>query len=246
MGVLPTGLCVTDDAVYLGEYPLDNTAQPRVLRSRDDGATWDTVATPPARHVHAVTVDPFTGDRWVTTGDGDNESMLGLLTADGLEIVGTGSQLWRAVDLVFTPESILWGMDCPYAETNRIVRLDRADIGVTDPPVETVHTVQSPVYFADVIELDNDYHVFFSTAIEPATEPGHTARVLHGTSADGFENWRTLATYDKGSRPLDAIVDTNAYVFLAADSNRGLFINPYNTERHGGTIRHIPVNRIKQ
>ncbi|OYR60105.1 hypothetical protein DJ83_10400 [Halorubrum ezzemoulense] len=171
--------------------------------------------------------------------------MIGRLTADGIEVVGTGSQLWRAVDLVFTPESVIWGMDCPYAEENRIVRLNRNDIGVDEPSVETLHTVHSPVYFADAIELDGEYHVFFSTAIEPAVGPKHTARVLYGSSIDGFDTWQTLASYERQPRLLDAVIDTNAYVFLATHPERGLFFNPYNTQRHGGEIHNIPINRFQ-
>lgn len=244
MGILPTGLCVTDEHLYVGEYPLDDV-QPRILQSPDGGETWTTAATPDARHVHAVTIDPFTGDRWVTTGDGDDESMLGRLTGNGIETVGTGSQLWRAVDLAFTPDAVLWGMDCPYATENRLLRLERDQVGANEPSVETLHTVTSPVYFAETVELDGEYHVFFSTTIEPATAPQHTACVLHGSTADDFDTWRTLATYDRASPLLASVFDTNAYVFLAACSDRGLFVNPYNTDTDSGMIRNIPVRHLR-
>ncbi|WP_178917802.1 hypothetical protein [Natronomonas gomsonensis] len=231
--------------MYLGEYPLNDDMRPRVLQSVDGGETWKTAATPAARHVHAVTIDPFTGDRWVTTGDGDNESMIGRLTEDGLETVGIGSQMWRAVDVAFTPDAVLWGMDCPYSRKNRLLRLERDQVGANKPSVETLHTVTSPVYFAETVELDGQYHVFFSTAIEPATAPRHSACVLHGSTADDFDTWQTLATYDRASSPLASVFDTNAYVFLAADADRGLFVNPYNTDTDSGTIRNVPVRHLR-
>lgn len=245
MGVLPTGFCAVDGKLYIGEYPLDRSAQPRVLRSSDDGDTWTTVAAPDSRHVHAVTVDPFTGDRWVTTGDADDESMIGRLSGDGIEVVGTGSQLWRAVDLAFTPDAVLWGMDCPYREENRIVRLDRDQIGTSDPTVETLHSVSSPIYFAETLAIDGEQHVFFSTAIEPATAPDHVASVVHGSTADGFDKWQTLVRYSHSNPLLAGIVDTNAYVFLTAHSEQGLFVNPYNTKVDNGKIKKIPSSYLQ-
>lgn len=246
MGILPTGFYATDDTLLLGEYPLDGTTEPRLLESADGGDSWTTIAIPDARHIHAVTVDPFTGDRWITTGDSDEESMIARVTDTGLDIVGTGSQLWRAVDLVFTPNAVLWGMDCPYVEKNRIVKIDRDQIGTENPSVETLHTVSSPVYFSATRNIDGEQHVFFSTAIEPATTPEHSAHILHSSSVDGFETWTTLVEHDHSSPPLASFVNTNAYIFLAAHPERGLFINPYNTDSGHGEIENIPINRLQE
>lgn len=128
-GVLPTAVCVREGTIYLGEYPLDDDTTPRILRSVDEGRSWTTVLElPEVRHVHAICADPYTGELWVTTGDRDAECHIGRLRNGTLETVGGGDQRWRAVDLVFTPSSILWGMDCVYTARNRIFRLDRADI----------------------------------------------------------------------------------------------------------------------
>lgn len=246
MGILPTGFCSTDDTITIGEYPLDESREPRILQSNNDGNTWDTIDTIAARHIHSVTIDPYTGEYWITTGDTDKDSMIARLRKDGLEVIGTGSQLWRAVELVFTPEAVLWGMDCPYLEENRIVKLDRDQIDKSEPAVETLSTISSPVYFAETINLDGEQHVFFSTAIEPATRPKHVARVMHSSTADRFETWRTLGTYNHSSPPLAGLVNTNAYIFLAAHPERGLFFNPYNTDTDSGEIRNISVNRLRR
>lgn len=134
-GVLPTGLCVQRGTLYLGEYPLDDAVTPRVLASHDEGRTWEPVLElPGVRHVHGVHADPYTDDVWVTTGDTDDECRIGRLTDPlatddrldaGFEVVGGGSQSWRAVSLVFTPDAILWGVDCPYLDRKPIYRLDR-------------------------------------------------------------------------------------------------------------------------
>lgn len=246
MGVLPTGFAMEAETILLGEYPLDESDQPRVMESQDGGTTWKTVFEPEARHVHAVTIDPYTGDRWITTGDGNEEAMIARLFDDGIDIVGSGSQLWRAVDIAFTPDAVLWGMDCPYVENNRIVRLSRDEITKRDPTVKTVHVVGSPVYFAETVSIDGEHHVLFSTAIEPATTPKHTARVVHGTTADGFKEWDTLVRYERASPPFGSFIDTNAYVFIAADSLRGVFVNPYNTATENGSIQKIPLSCLRQ
>jgi hypothetical protein len=133
-------------------------------------------------------------------------------------------------------------MDCPYKSENRLVRLPRNQIGTNEPLVETLHTVSSPVYFTETLKIDGEYHVVFSTAIEPATAPEHTARVVHGSTVDDFKSWRTLVEYGKSSQPLNNVVDTNAYVFLATHKNNGLYLNPYNTDADDGNIRNIPIS----
>lgn len=246
MGILPSGLCVHEDTIYVGEYPLDRERPPRLLASSNNGNDWRIATTFESRHIHAVQTDPFTGDLWITTGDTDKESMIVRIVDGNLEIIGTGSQLWRAVELVFTPSAILWGMDCPYADENCIVKIDRDDLDSAEPSVETLRTVSSPVYYAKTIEIDGEHHVFFSTAIEPATEPRHEARVLHASSVDNYETWQTVASYEAGSAPLSRLVPTNSYIFLAAHPERGLFVNPYNTRTDHGTIRNIPITRFRR
>lgn len=255
MGVLPTGVCYDEarDAVYLGEYVLDDDATPRVLVSRDRGRTWQTaLALPEVRHVHAVQVDPHTGDVWVTTGDTDAESRIGRLRDDGtLDVVGSGSQRWRAVELAFTPDAILWGMDCVYAESNPLLRLDRDALNDGQPTPETVHEVANSVYYAATIDLGDVQWVAFSTAIgagRDSTAPDESssvsgpAQVLAASSASEFTDWFELGAYRRASAPadhLDRVPSANAYVFLAADSDRGLFVNPYNTRTADGTIRNV-------
>lgn len=131
-GVLPPAFCATGEACYLGEYPLDGE-RPRIRRSTDGGATWETVTwLPDVRHVHAVQADPYTDDVWVTTGDADAECRVGRLVDGRLVPVGGGSQRWRAVELAFTPDAVLWGVDSVYAGSNPILRLDRRDVGAVE------------------------------------------------------------------------------------------------------------------
>lgn len=263
MGVLPTGLCVrsgTDD-LLLGEYPLDDAATPRILRSTDAGRSWEPlVALPDVRHVHAVQEDPYTGEVWLTTGDRDDESRIARLVGDRVETVGTGDQRWRAVELAFTRDWVLWGMDCAYADENQVLRLDRADLDAARPDPDVVHAVDASVYYSATLAVDGDRWVVFSTAMETgpdstapsgrSTDGGTVGRVVGSSAASAFTEWVELASYRKGGG-LSERVDlggrlprANGYLFLAASADRGVLVNPSNTARDDGRVRRIPPRAL--
>lgn len=256
-GVLLPGLCAYDTDIYLGEYPLDDDATPRILRSPDAGRTWTTVLDiPTSRHIHSVQVDPYAGDIWVTTGDRDEECHIGRLREGRFEAVGGGDQRWRAVDLVFTPSSIIWGMDCMYADRNHVFRLDRADISrTTAPKLESVTTVPNSVYFSASLTVAGTQWVVLSTAAEAggdSTAPdgstdgtgseNRAAVVIASSATSGFTEWYEIERFQARHAPIehidygDSLPTANTYVFLAADDDRGLFINPYNTATDHGRI----------
>lgn len=256
MGVLPSAVTTRDGVTYLGEYPLDDDGPPRILRSDDRGRTWTAHHTlDGVRHVHAVQCDPYTDDLWVTTGDADPECRIGRLSDGVFEAVGGGSQDWRAVELAFTPEAVLWGVDCRYAATNPIYRLDRDELGTDQPRPTRVNEVGASVYYAATLAVDDEQWVVFSTAAEPTTDSTGPASVqgeagsvtvVAASSASAFTDWYELARFAKRRTPLDRVNPgkrlpvANAYAFLAADPDRGLFVNPINTAEADGTIRRWP------
>lgn len=256
MGVLPSAVTHRDGVTYLGEYPLDSDVTPRILASEDYGRSWSKLRSlPDVRHVHAIQQDSYTGDLWVTTGDTDSESRIGRLRDGTFEVVGGGSQRWRAVELAFTPSAILWGMDCVYADTNWIFKLPRDELGGQDPTPEPVHQVPSSVYYSTSLDVDGDRWVVFSTAMEagrdstgPETQraPADSRGVVvAASSASGYRDWYELASFHRRRTLADRLpIDlpaANGYVFLAADPDHGLVINPFNTARDAGTIRSIPT-----
>ncbi|RRJ33648.1 WD40/YVTN/BNR-like repeat-containing protein [Halocatena pleomorpha] len=293
-GVLPTAVCAHRGAIYLGEYPLDDDATPRILRSVDAGRTWSPVLElPDVRHIHTICSDPYTGELWVTTGDRDPECYIGRLREGQLEPVGGGSQRWRAVALVFTPSAVLWGMDCVYSDRNPIFRLDRADIneestrptpGVdsrsptaerspsncgghpaldTSPSLTSVGVVPNSVYFGTTLTVDDTPWVVFSTAAETggdSTAPNRdhtdeartksehkTATVIAASARTEYTDWYELARFRTPTRlikrvdPGGWVPTANTYVFLGADADHGLIINPFNTATdHGRLITVSP------
>ncbi|MFP9191282.1 glycosyl hydrolase [Natrialbaceae archaeon A-CW1-1] len=237
-GAMPCGLCHQGGTVYLGEYIFDETKHPRVLETSDFGETWETsVELEGVRHVHSVQVDPITDDIWITTGDRDDESIIGILRDDDVEVVGTGSQRWRMVQPVFLPDAILWGTDAPYQE-NQILRLPRSEIGSSNPDIDVLHTETNPFYFGTSI----DGRVFISTsasAKEDSTAPDETPHesdswvtVWTASETTAFREWMQVARYQTeptlarrfGLKSLMA----NSYAFLDSSPSTGVVVGPYN------------------
>ncbi|WP_231741322.1 exo-alpha-sialidase [Halorubrum sp. CBA1125] len=255
MGVLPTSVCLHDGAVYLAEYTLGDDPA-RVLRSEDDGRSWETyVETTAVRHFHGVFHDPYSGDLWATSGDTDDESAVGRL-ADGRFLrVGDGSQRWRAVGLSFTPSSVLWGMDCSYAADIELLRLCRDDAAVP----ATVGRTDASAYYAATLPVNGEVWVAVATAAEVGTDStapagrgnrsGDVARVLAASSASAYEEWYELAAFRR-RRPLGSITPgvptASAYVFLAADEEMGLFVNPFNTRTDHGAVIRVPPEQLSR
>jgi len=81
-----------------------------------------------ARHIHIVTVDPYSGYLWVGTGDEDIHSKILFSTdyGESFQILGMGSQEWRTLSIWFTENYIYWNMDSH--EPQKIFRIPRAKI----------------------------------------------------------------------------------------------------------------------
>jgi hypothetical protein len=81
-----------------------------------------------ARHIHIVTVDPYTGYLWIGTGDEDIHSKILFSTdyGESFQILGMGSQEWRTLSIWFTKDYIYWNMDSH--EPQKIFRIPRAKI----------------------------------------------------------------------------------------------------------------------
>lgn len=260
-GLLPNGLCYQNGRIYIGEYIFDESRAPRVFTSDDLGKSWHTeIVLNDVRHVHAVQADPYTGDIWVATGDRDTESKIGRLVDGSLDILGTGSQLWRAVEMVFTPEYLLWGTDCPYKD-NHILRVHRSKFNESPRP-DVVYTGEEPFYYSTSIDLYNRTDVLFSTGVgfkPDSTAPDSISQksqteceveVVGGSSTSDFSHWNSLTALGVKRRLTNRLgfhdYAANAYIFLASSPLRGIFLNPINTDTKDGDVLSVSTKGLQQ
>lgn len=117
-GIMNVGILSTNDSlILLGEYFRNEEKNNVVIyRSFNSGMNWDSahIFKPGVvRHIHAVQRDPYSNHVWVCAGDEDHESRIGWSDnqLNTINIIGSGSQVWRACQLVFTEDSVLWGTD---------------------------------------------------------------------------------------------------------------------------------------
>ncbi|NLD45925.1 MAG: hypothetical protein GX660_01830 [Clostridiaceae bacterium] len=117
-GIMNAGILSSNDSlIFLGEYFRNEEKNNVVIyRSCNYGMNWDSahVFKPGVvRHIHAVQRDPYSNHIWVCAGDEDHESRIGWSDdqLNTINIIGSGSQVWRVCQLVFTENSVLWGTD---------------------------------------------------------------------------------------------------------------------------------------
>lgn len=265
MGTLPTSLCTYDGRVFLGEYTFGDEPA-RVLVSDDSGRTWSTYFEDSGyRHFHGIFHDPYGDSLWGTTGDTDDESAIGTFDDGQFKEIGAGSQQWRTVGLAFTPDSIVWGMDCSYADRVRVLRLPRDELWTADPQPETVRVVDSSVFYLETLEIDDTVWVIVSTAAEAGTDTtapanarnscSRSASVFAASSQSNYQTWYELFSFERRrtvSEQVSALPSTSAYAFLETDDEFGLAVNPFNMADCHGKIHSVPLewfvgkSRLKQ
>jgi len=224
-------LAVARHGVFLcyGEYL--NNADRRAVRiwaSEDSGLTWNCAWTfAGVRHVHGVFFDEFTGNFWVTTGDDDEESAI-WVTEDrfgSLHRVVGGSQATRAVQLLFTADSVYFGSDSPL-ERNYLYRLERGRLGT-----ERLQAVGSSVFFGCKV----GHRLFFSTAVEPSTT-NFSRHAELWCSTDG-DRWRILRSFRKDAWSLKYFQYGQVLFPAGPGDDRFLYFTPFATQGDQRTDR---------
>ncbi len=161
-GSNPPIICFFHNMILYGEYKSNKDKEPiNIWCLNLKTLQWAIIYTfHDVRHVHGVFYDKFTDTIWVTTGDSDKESRI-IKTKDffnSVEIVLSGSQQYRVVELVFTKEYIFFGSDSP-TEKNFLYAYKRSDSSCLK-----LGQVSSSVFFGNY----TGEHVYFSTAVEPS------------------------------------------------------------------------------
>lgn len=189
------GVCVTPDGtVFFAEYLLNtNRDHPvRLFRSNDNGLSFQILKEWPAgeiRHLHFLKWDSYEKCLWLGTGDygeGDKECRLykSFDNGDTWELVGSGSQDWRAIGVCFTNDALLWGTDagsCP--DTVHFVRMDRKS-----SKIEILANFEGPCHGCASYA---DGRAFFSTGVEGGeNEKDRYARLKEYKAGEIVNHWQ--------------------------------------------------------
>lgn len=152
-------------SIFFGEYSinLDRKNDTHLYRSDDNGITFKVIKTFPknVRHIHFIKYDPYENCLWMGTGDADHECFLMRSDNDGdsWQLIGSGSQDWRAIGICFHKDYLIWGTDAgSVPDQNHLVCMDRKthEIKILDNLEGPCHGCASYI----------DGRVFFSTGVE--------------------------------------------------------------------------------
>ena len=186
-GTRPLNMCEdSKGTLYFGEY-LSNPTREKVhiFKSIDSGKNWTICYTFPKnsiRHVHGVFYDKYEDTVWFATGDFDAECIIGYSdnSFKTVKVFKQGEQKYRAVQLLFFKDFIIYGTDTEY-EKNYIYRIDRKN-GQEHCLQELQGSVLSSV--------NSDEYAAISTAVEPS-EVNHDVYSHIWFSRGGLE-WKEL------------------------------------------------------
>jgi hypothetical protein len=196
------GVCTTPDGtVFLAEYALNNDRSMPIslYRSLDNANSFHEIKEFPAgdiRHLHFVQYDPFSGWLWLGSGDTDKESRIYTSRDSGesWELIGEGSQKWRAICVSFTEDAVYWGTDAGSdagTHPNWILRWDRKQASA-----EVVQELQGPCHGSASL---CDGFLLVSTGVEGGVnEKDRNAHLW--ASKDGM-HWEEVFSRTKDSLP---------------------------------------------
>lgn len=177
------GACAVDNAgnVFFGEYLANNErGGMRVYKYSPGSSRLESIFTFPSnsiKHIHGIYFDRFTNSLFCLTGDDDKECRI-TQTFDEfrtLETVGEGDETWRAVSLLFSAESLLYGMDAEFRD-NHILQFDRQS-----REQRSLGQVSGPVYFSKQFSGE----MFFTTTAENAPSQKENVAAIWNVDAQG-------------------------------------------------------------
>jgi hypothetical protein len=149
-GIMSTGILQANRTeFFLGEYFNNpDRASVSLYNFNNEYKLWKTsykFKPGQIRHIHALQKDQYTGRLWICVGDEKNEPMIGWSDDNYRNItpIGSGSQIWRTCQLVFTEEAIFWGTDTGSKDLAGIYRWDKKS-----EELKQVHRTEGAVFFA--------------------------------------------------------------------------------------------------
>lgn len=191
---LRNGIAVHPESnnAYFGEYINGQPREIRIFRIGDNAESCEPCYRFKAgeiKHVHGIFWDRFRKRLWVTTGDSDSQSAF-YYTDDEFQSLHRfrgGSQMFRAVSLMATQDSLYWGMDAgkdaPREAINRLFRLDLAG---GEP--EELAIIANPAYH--MVQTESG-RMLLGTTFEPGRKQDSLEEAAIWSSADG-QHWQKI------------------------------------------------------
>jgi hypothetical protein len=131
--ILHNPLCKTPDGrIFIGEYSSNRARKSvKIYASDNNGENWYIIYSIPQnkiKHIHGIFYDIYTDSLWIATGDNNGECYL--INSDKnfkeVKYMGDGTQLWRACNMFFQKDQIIWLMDTP-DEIPYVIHLSRVN-----------------------------------------------------------------------------------------------------------------------
>lgn len=167
--------------VFFGEYLAnDERGEMRVYKfspGDDEVRTLYTFPPNSIKHIHGLYYDTFSNSMFCLTGDDEKECQI-LQTFDEfktLDVIGRGDETWRAVSILFSADTLYYGMDAEF-RSNHIYRLDRQTLERT-----TLGEVNGTVFYSK--QLGNE--LFFTTTAENAPSQTENVAAIWNVTPDG-------------------------------------------------------------
>lgn len=202
-GVLNSSLSIADNGTTIlwGEYGWESGDQYRILKSTDDGMTWEVSHDgSDIRHWHSVQLDPYTGEFWACAGDREVENRIlkSSDSGDTWQVMTQGGQQSRAVGLVFFKDYIMWAMDSTV--NPKVIRASRSDFSQTvvgdspnsNPVLGVSKTIDGKMLGWTRVEQNSvnreNCHIFVSDGetVEVVSQFAIKEEIVGTTSSDGF------------------------------------------------------------
>lgn len=213
--------------IYFGEYFMNPERKAvRIWRVDQDLASWRVAAElKNIRHIHGIYQDTFNPQFfWVTVGDFEGECFI-LRTADFFKTFdwfGDGSQIWRAVRLFFSEESINWLTDSNI-EQNYACRMRRNDL-----KLEVGHSVDTSTWYG--CQTGEGLYVAFTTVERgPAIQTNESSILIskdafHWKKIFGFRKdfWRPVQLFKYGVISCPSGIMTNKKIYVSGEGLVGL------------------------
>ena len=183
--------------LFFGEYGHNNKRKPvNIYKSSNNGQSWEIIyqfKSGEVKHIHGCYYDKYEDKIWTLTGDFDNENILMKSDFNFIENIkiGNGAQTFRAVSIIFRPNTMHWIMDSPLEKSYHVI-MDRKTL-----KIKKKQGFPGPVWYLK--ELSDGY-VLAASSVEIGE--GVYDNYAHLFISDDLQSWTELTKFKKDKLPM--------------------------------------------